>query len=198
MVIFVSRSQEAKRLETFWILFCNKLCLPHIKPYQSSFLFPLSTECLFLIKIHSSLEALLFGKSLQRAGCTFQSTQWWASCDVLNSLKENGNSLTATNACGANAVLLSVSPQLVNEVSRNPWPRGCKWVTEGNRSSAGVELLQGDVQRLLEGQSLRCECLVDLHLEICINHHNTDDYWSSPTWSTSPMLTPVFSSMACG
>ena len=149
----------------WWVLFCNNniiyyiICYAYIGPYQSSFLFPWSTECLFLI-IHCSF----IGGNFSIDSVKGRQGRHQICIDVLNSLKENGNALSTPNACGANAILLPIPPKFVNQVSWDPRARGGEGMAKGNCPSTGVELLQGDVQGFLAGKRLCRKRLVDFHL----------------------------------
>ena len=67
-----------------------------------------------------------------------------------------------------------------------------------NSTSTCVELLHGDVQSLLAGECLCSKGFVDFDLKKLRAINSRKDSFFVLTWSTSPRLTPVFSSMAWG
>ena len=83
----------------------------------------------------------------------------------LHFLKEDRDALAAANAGRSDAVFLSLAAQLVDEVGGDAGAGRGQRVTQRDRPTARVELLQGDVERLLAGKCLCPECLVDLDLE---------------------------------
>ena len=113
----------------------------------------------------------------------------------LHFLKEDRDALAAPNAGRSDAVLLSLASQLVDEVGGYAGAGRGQRVTQRDRPTARVELLQGDVERLLAGKCLCPECLVDLDLE----HESVSCRIATAgliTWSTSESATPVLASIA--
>lgn len=79
--------------------------------------------------------------------------------------EENSDALAAADAGRADAVLLVVLPQLVDDVGGDPGAGCGQRVAQGDGTAAVVELLIWDLKLFLTSHDLSAESLVDLNLK---------------------------------